>query len=90
MTLQCQELVPVLLMGRSISVGPVTAKAGEIRWGPATSVEVRDGTQLSLPVIVVNGGKNGPRVVLCGATHPTELSGTATIHALTKKLTLPN
>lgn len=76
----------MLSVGTTVSVGNVTAKAGETRWGPATSVEVRDGTQVSLPVIVINGRKNGPRVVLCGATHPTELSGTATIHALAKKI----
>jgi predicted deacylase len=32
--------------------------------------------------MVANGAHKGPRVVLCGATHPTELSGTAVTHEL--------
>jgi len=72
-------------MAKTISVGEVSARPGEIRWGPATWVELRDGTRVALPVIVANGREDGPKVVICGATHPTELSGTATIHALTRK-----
>ncbi|MEM4245946.1 MAG: succinylglutamate desuccinylase/aspartoacylase family protein, partial [Candidatus Bathyarchaeia archaeon] len=47
------------------------------------------GSRIGLPVILVNGRGKGPRVVLCGATHPTELSGTATIHALTRRVIDP-
>src|SRR5207244_13102066 len=70
-------------MAKTVNVGEVSAKAGETKWGPATWVEARDSTRVGLPVIIVNGAKDGPKVVLCGATHPTELSGTAVIHDLT-------
>lgn len=77
-------------MARSIRVGEISAEPGEIRWGPAAWVELRDGTRVGLPVIIVNGREDGPKVVLCGATHSTELSGTATIHALTRKKVDPS
>jgi len=73
-------------MASTISVGEVSAKPGEIKWGPATWIELRDGTRVALPVIVMNGPENGPKVVICGATHATELSGTAMIYALTRKV----
>jgi predicted deacylase len=72
-------------MAKSIRVGEISAELGETRWGPGTWVELRDGTRVGLPVIVVNGRESGPKVVLCGATHSTELSGTATIQALVRK-----
>src|SRR2546428_12133119 len=71
-------------MAKTVSVGEVSAKAGETKWGPATWVEARDSTRVGLPVIIMNGAKEGPKAVLCGATHPTELSGTAVIHDLTR------
>src|SRR5207244_13386839 len=76
-------------MAKTVSVGEVSAKQGETKWGPATWVEARDSTRVGLPVIIVNGTKDGPKVVLCGATHPTELSGTAVIHDLTRNRVNP-
>jgi hypothetical protein len=73
-------------MGKIVTVGEVSAGPGEIKHGPATWVELRDATRVSLPVIIINGHDDGPKVVLCGATHSTELSGTATIHALMKRI----
>jgi len=73
-------------MAKTVTVGEVSAAPGEIKYGPAGWVELRDATRVPLPVIIINGREEGPRVVLCGATHSTELSGTATIHALRKKL----
>lgn len=65
-----------------VSVGEVTAKPGEMKWGPSTWFEMRDTSHVSLPVMIANGAGDGPKVVLCGATHPTELSGTAVVHNL--------
>ena len=73
-------------MGKTINVGEVSAAPGQIRHGPAAWVELRDATRVPLPVIIINGHEDGPKVVLCGATHSTELSGTATIHALKKRI----
>lgn len=73
-------------MPKTARAGMTSASPGTIERGPATWVELRDGTRVHLPVIIINGREDGPKVVLCGATHPTELSGTATIYALAKRL----
>lgn len=75
-------------MGKTVTVGEISAAPGEIKHGPATWVELRDATRVSLPVIIINGHDDGPKVVLCGATHSTELSGTATVHALARRIDL--
>ena len=62
-------------MPEVLKVGSVTANPGETRWGSATSVELRDGTRVSLPVMVANGKENGARLVITAATHPTEIVG---------------
>jgi len=77
-------------MAATIKVGEISARPGKIKRGPATWIELRDGNRVALPVTVVNGRESGPKVVLCGATHATELSGTATIHALTRKVINPS
>jgi predicted deacylase len=74
------------MLGKTVTVGEVAAAPGETKHGPAAWVELRDATRVPLPVIVINGQEDGPRVVICGATHATELSGTAIIHALRKKV----
>jgi predicted deacylase len=69
-----------------LKVGNVSAKRGEKRCGPATWVELRDGSRVNLPVILINGQREGPKVVINCATHPTELVGYASIQIVTRKL----
>jgi predicted deacylase len=73
-------------MKKTVTVGELSAAPGEMKQGPATWIELRDATRVSLPTIIINGREDGPKVVMCGATHSTELSGTAIVHALKKKL----
>jgi predicted deacylase len=49
-------------------------------------VELRDGSRVHLPVILLNGKDDGPRVVVNCATHPTELVGFAAAQILTRKI----
>jgi predicted deacylase len=72
-----------------LEIGNVSAKPGEVKYGYATSVELRDGTQVGLPVIVANGAEEGPLVVINGATHPTEMTGPAAIQILLRKIVDP-
>jgi predicted deacylase len=48
-------------------------------------LELRDGTIVNLPVILVNGTREGPTVVLNGATHPVELAGIGVTQVVTRK-----
>jgi hypothetical protein len=73
-------------MARVLKVGDVSAEPGQKTHGPATWVELRDGTRVYLPVILINGQHEGPRVVINAATHPTELVGHAAAQILTKRI----
>jgi len=77
------------ILQNQLIVGGVTANQGETKWGPATQVELRDGTQVSLPVIVVNGAEEGPTLVITAATHPTEVIGIETVRRITRELIDP-
>jgi predicted deacylase len=73
-------------MVRTLKVGDVSAEPGQMKYGPATWVELRDGSRVYLPVILLNGQDEGPKVVINCATHPTELVGHAAVQILTRRL----
>jgi len=66
-------------MPGTITIGEVSAAPGELKWGHATWAELRDNTRVHLPVMIMNGGSDGPTITINGATHPTEHIG---VHAL--------
>jgi len=73
-------------MKQVLKVGDVSAEPGQKKYGPATWVELRDGTRVYLPVILINGQHEGPKVVINCATHPTELVGYGAIQIVTRKI----
>jgi len=75
-------------MKQVLTVGEVSAQPGEKKFGPATWVELRDGSRVNLPVILLNGQFEGPKVVVNCATHPTELVGYAAVQIITRKIDL--
>ena len=76
----------MISMPSVLRIGDVAAEPGQIAHGHATWVELRDGTRVYLPVILVNGQHDGPRVVINAATHPTELVGHAAVQMLIKRI----
>jgi predicted deacylase len=76
-------------MPEILTVGNVSAKPGETKIGPAFSVELRDGTPVSLPVILVNGAEKGPTLVITAAVHPTELVGVEAVRVVTREILDP-
>jgi hypothetical protein len=73
-------------MKQVLKVGEISAEPGQRAHGPAMWVELRDGSRVHLPVILVNGQEDGPRIVINCATHPTELVGFAAVQILTRKI----
>ena len=73
-------------MKEVLQVGAISAEPGQKKYGPATWVELRDGTRVHLPVILINGAHEGPKVVINACTHPTELVGFASVQVLTRKI----
>jgi len=73
-------------MKQALKVGDVSAEPGQKNYGPAAWVELKDGSRVHLPVIIVNGQDDGPKVVINCATHPTELVGYAAVQIVTRKI----
>jgi predicted deacylase len=73
-------------MTRTLKVGDVVAEPGHKQFGPATWVELKDGSRVCLPVILLNGQNEGPKVVVNCATHPTELVGYAAVQIATRRV----
>jgi predicted deacylase len=73
-------------MAGVVTVGEVSANPGEMKFGNAISIELRDGTPVGLPVIVINGKEAGPKVVITAATHPPELLGVAAVQVVARKV----
>lgn len=62
-------------MNHALSVGDVTAAAGEVKKGQLGAVELADGSKASIPVVVMNGAEDGPVLTVVAGVHGTELSG---------------
>ena len=73
-------------MQEILKVGEVSAEPGQRKYGAATWVELRDGSRVDLPVILLNGQHEGPKVVVNCATHPTELVGFAASQIVTRRI----
>jgi hypothetical protein len=73
-------------MKQVLKVGDVSAEPSQKRYGSATWVELRDGSLVHLPVILLNGQHEGPKIVINCATHPTELVGYAATQIVTRKI----
>ena len=64
----------------------IIAYPGEKKSGPCMWVELRDGTRVNLPVIIINGKHDGPKVVITAAQHPTELVGVTATQIVANRL----
>lgn len=73
-------------MKQPLKVGDVSAEPSQRKFGPATWVELKDGSRVHLPVILLNGQHEGPKVVINCATHPTELVGYAAAQIVTRRI----
>lgn len=61
-------------MKKSVSVGPITAAPGEKKFG-YVKIGESPAFDISLPVGIVNGTEDGPRICLIAGTHPCEYPG---------------
>ena len=51
-------------MNQTITVGDVSANPGEVKEGYGLSVELRDGSPIRVPVIIMNGKEDGLMLLL--------------------------
>jgi uncharacterized protein len=72
----------IVLDGGPITVAGVTVEPGERRDVAPTASESYTGDRTTLPMAVLNGAADGPRVFVTAAVHGDELNGIATCRAL--------
>lgn len=74
-------------MPETLKVGGVSARKGETKWGTLATFEMRDGTAIGIPVIVVNGNEDGKTILCVAGHHANETLGIeAVIQVARKKL----
>jgi len=66
-------------MPAELKVGDVIVKRGEFKKGHIKGAELNNGMSLDLPVLVMNGSKDGPTLLLTSTEHGTEIQGIAVI-----------
>ena len=69
-------------MSAVVEVGNVSAEVGTSEQGYIKGVELTTGDSIDIPVIVLNGVKEGPTALLFSTQHGKELQGTAVVHEL--------
>ena len=62
-------------MPTELKVGDVTVKRGEFKKGHIKGAELNNGMSLDLPVLVMNGSKDGPTLLITSTEHGTEIQG---------------
>ena len=62
-------------MPEKITVGNVTAKRGELKKGIIKGVELVNNTSIDIPVLVMNGMKEGPTFLMVSTQHGIEIQG---------------
>jgi predicted deacylase len=63
------------LSKKTISVGTVRARPGELARGSLRVGEMRNNTPIDIPVLVANGGEDGPVIYLESTVHGAEIAG---------------
>ena len=59
-------------MPDEIKVGTATAKRGELQKGIIKGIELNTTTSIDIPVLVVNGQKDGPTLLMVSTQHGIE------------------
>ena len=71
-------------MVESLEVGDVSVNRGEMKLGFIKGIELWDGTKVDVPVVVVNGVKDGPVLLLMSTQHGDEIQGIEVIRQVTR------
>jgi predicted deacylase len=76
-------------MGDEIKVGNVSVGRGETGKGLIKGVELVNNACIDIPVLVMNGVKDGPTLLVMSTQHGIEIQGIAVIHKLFKEALNP-
>jgi len=68
----------------SLKVGDVSVNRGEMKLGLIKGIELWDGTRVNIPIILVNGTRDGPVLLLMSTQHGDEIQGIEVIRQVTR------
>ncbi len=68
-----------------LEVGTAIASKGEFRTGKIRGIELSDGTNIDIQVIVINGVEDGPTLLLTSTEHGNEIQGIEVIRKITRQ-----
>src|SRR5271156_6487607 len=69
-----------------IEVGTLTVSPGSRARTQIDLIELADGSRVSLPVVIINGARPGPRLYLGAAIHGDEVNGVSILSEALAKL----
>lgn len=72
-------------MPKIIQVGDVAANKGEFKKGYIKGVELANSISIDVPILVINGEKDGPTLLLTSTEHGTEIQGIEVILKVMKE-----
>ena len=70
---------------RALKIGDVSVAAGERGFGSLGYVELADGTQVRIPLMIVRGLKRGPSLLLLSTIHGPEILGIEVIRRIIRE-----
>jgi uncharacterized protein len=70
----------------TLNVGSLKVRPGQKKYGPLVIAKRPDGTDIFVPLMVVNGAKPGPTLFLDSAVHGDEYEGSEAIRRLYREL----
>lgn len=76
-------------MASTVRIGDITCSPGEMKLGGIPSVYLRDGLVVKIPLIVVNGAKDGPTLWLGSTVHGCEIPGIEVIRRVVREIVDP-
>ena len=72
-------------MPDEMTVGSAVAKRGELSKGVIPGIELNIGQSIDIPVLVMNGAKDGPTLLIVSTQHGIEIQGIEVIHRVLRK-----
>jgi len=75
----------VVNLPETIIVGNVTVKRGELEKGIIKGIELNTNTSIDIPVLVINGAKEGPTLLMVSTQHGIEIQGIEVIHKIMRE-----
>ena len=76
-------------MPDELKVGTATAKRGELQKGVIKGIELNTTTSIDIPVLVMNGQKEGPTLLMVSTQHGIEIQGAEVILKIMREKVSP-